>query len=134
MIEILVQQEINDSYIDVTKPLRMSRTEKGALLQLFIDNEISMSSSAALYVKLEHVVKEMQNSELIRQTKKWFVSMHHFNNYLPNYALPLTKKGGKSMPYEENEYDTVRLLNGKQSLDMKSLDPVDRSYPSTKLF
>lgn len=134
MAQLLTPEQIESSFVDPNKQLRMSRPEKGVLLQLFLDIEVASCAASALDKKFDYCVTEMKKHVLVRASTKAILASRHIKNYRTNYALPITEKGGKAMPYERNEDDSLGLENGKPKLDEDVLDRQEQSAPGTRAF
>lgn len=101
MNELFKLQEIETSFVDTRKQLRMLHTWKRCSF-----TKISLECGAVItifntWVHVPDVHHLNENARVGPVRTKLAIGIRHSKHYRTNYAVPFMEKGGKEMPYEK---------------------------------
>lgn len=112
--------------------LRMSRPEKGVLLQFFIEQELHVKKREERDKAFEEAVEVLCENNFCRTRTKSVVSMRHIQKYFSDFSPPLCDDG-KAMPYEKDDDGKVVIgVDGKPNLYEDVISRQDEASKGTK--
>lgn len=104
--------------------LRISGTERGILLQIFLEHDIPRKFKADQEKLFETIVKQMLQHSLVRQNPtKWHLEVRHIWNNFNNFWNPMMEIDENARPCRRNyKVAVIRDLKGKPEPEEKTID------------
>lgn len=135
MAEIIADDALQHRSATARLPtVRMSRTEKGILLLLFIEYKLHEMTREQRESASNEISEKFLSNSLVRPRTKHKFQPRHVLNYYRDFNRPIVDNEGAAMPFVRNDGNVVMGDDHKPTLDTDLIDRQENSAAGSRAY